>query len=378
MTDTKSIEERLRRTFQVVADQPVPPLGEDAGVWPNPARRARRLVRPLAVALAVAVTATAVVLVLVYGPRSGHGVGHPTPATRPTGTFRVVFVPIHPVSPAELARVASTLETRLRSVVGVTDFKVSVEGQSLVLSGPRRLAQHDLNLVATNGALFLRPVLCGAPSYSPGPTGVAGPTTTPLLVCGAQYRTTRDNLGVTPGAGTASGGGFRENNVPPDPALNTVPSTPQQGDDPKRTVLLSSGPERCCTYPRYVLGPAELNVSGAIASAQAFRLGTGPGSSWGVAITLKQSAVAALDSIDRQSFHALIAFDLDGLVQSDSLIEPDQTTFSPYHGPIQLPPIFSERQARSEAAFLASGSMPVPLNILTEYFTSPALAHPAP
>lgn len=371
MTDTKSVEDRLRRTFQVVADQPVPPIGEDTRVRPSPASRARLLVRPVAVVLAVAVVASAVVLALVFGPRSGPGVEHPNPATQPTGTFQAIFNPTRPATSAELTQDASAMMARLRSVVGVIDFKVSVEGQSLVLSGPHRLSQADINSVATTATLFLRPVLCGAPPYSPGSTGTSGPTTAPLLSCGVPYQTTRENLGVTPNAG---GGGYTEAHVPPDPALGSIPSTPAQGDDPSSTVLLPHT-QACCQFPRYVLGPAVLNVSKVVASAQAKFIQNV--SLWAVAITLKSNAASTLDSIARQSFHALIGFDFGGLVQSDDLIEPEQTTFSSLGGHIQIT-YASESQAHSEAALLATGPMSVPLKILAESFTSPALAHPAP
>ncbi len=82
MTDTDPIEQRLRRTFQYVAEQPVTPLG-DPEPWRTGAARSpsRRRLRVTGGALVIVVVIALIVLGITYGPRQ-HPDHHQTQSRR--------------------------------------------------------------------------------------------------------------------------------------------------------------------------------------------------------------------------------------------------------------------------------------------------------
>ncbi len=356
MTD---IEQRLRRTFQVVADQPIP--------WPSDAARprSRRNVRALAGGLAVVVVIALVVLGVDYGPRSSpatpaRGSVQPGLGTS-TGGLRAVFAPGRPSSRAVLDEVAATMVARLHAL-GDYDTPVYVEGGTIVVRGPR-FNRSEAKLVANAGVFFIRPVLCGAASYRrPAPT-TSSASASPL-VCDAPYVTTASNLDVN----TATGQPL--NRIGPDPNLASYPSTTEQNDDPTSTVLLPAfGAQQ---FPRFVLGPAQLSGS-TIAAARAQY--SPAEATWFVDVTLKPSAAAQWDTVPQQSFHAYIAADLDGEVLWAPLIQPQASTFTSFHGQmqIQIAENFTATEARGLAALLGSGPLPVQLVRQSESFVSPSL-----
>src|ERR1700689_3997391 len=79
MTEDSYIEERVRRTLNAVAGQPVPsaPPAFEPGI-----PRTRHFVRIVSVALVVAAVAAAVTLALIFGPHSGLG-KNPSPKPAP-------------------------------------------------------------------------------------------------------------------------------------------------------------------------------------------------------------------------------------------------------------------------------------------------------
>ena len=351
MNDVETIERRLRRTFQVIAEQPIGITHAELGESGSP-RRPRRYLRVVMGAVAVAVVIALVSLGIAFGPRSGSG-GKTTPASEPAQALRAVLVPGHPVSQQGLQQVARVMRKRLHAL-GDNRTTITLKDGSIEASNITLAEVHE---VETVGALFVRPVLCGAPSYSP-PAGASVPTTPPpLLVCGAQYQTTASNLDFTP----QSSGAYRYNHIPPDPTFSSYTTTPPSGDDPSRTVLLPNDPiAGGGYYPRWVLGPAELNGN-AIASAHAEY--SHALAEWVIDITFKPAAIAPWDAVARKNFHAYIALDFDGQVLSAPLIQPDKTTFSSFGGHLQVAGNFGASEARSLVAALGAGPLPVPMNL---------------
>jgi preprotein translocase subunit SecD len=63
----------------------------------------------------------------------------------------------------------------------------------------------------------------------------------------------------------------------------------------------------------------------------------------------------------QESFHEVIGFDFDGIVVSAPVIEPNQATFLSFGSSIQTPLGHQEALAKTIAAALDSGPLPVPL-----------------
>jgi len=313
------------------------------------------------VAAAVLVAAGVVAGVLVAGPRSS---SPPlmTYGLAQGGVTRAVLVPAHPVSDSTMHRAATVIGRRLR-VLGARSAGVRVQGQTLVLSGPG-LTRGVITLVAERGALEIRPVLCGAPAYvtAPPPTsstsasgGVIVPR--PTACQDTDDATTAANLAVTPDPGAASG--YTETRIPPDPAYAAVPSTRPDADDPAQTVVLPADPDGVAQqYPRFVLGPAEMDGQGVLgATATDVRE-----SGWTVTLRLDAAAMAQWDAVARHNFHAYLAFDLDGVVVQAPLIEPLSTSFTSFGGEMQIGNL-PGAVARYVAAVLGDGALPAPLEL---------------
>jgi preprotein translocase subunit SecD len=370
MTDTHSVEQRLRRTFQVVADQPIAPLG-DAEPWRNapgaPSRPRRQLV---AGGLAVIVVIALVVFGITYGPRSSQT----TPGTQPglggpTGGLRAVFAPARPIAPTVLRQADVAMMSRLHAL-GDTDATVSVDQGTIVVSSPT-LTRDQVQLVGSTGSFFIRPVLCGAPAYvaptQPAAPGTTTPPPTSSPACEAQYATTASNLDVNTNTGIPA------NTIGPDPIFASYPST--HGDDPSSTVLLPADPAvGAQQYPRFVLGPAELsgsNLDVASSQAQFDR----QNSAWVVDVTLASSSAVQWDVVAQQNLHAYLGFDVDGGILEAPLIEPNQSTFASFRGQMVISGNFTATEAKDIAAVLGSGPLPVPFNLQSLTSVSQSLTH---
>ncbi|HVA04070.1 MAG TPA: hypothetical protein VMU64_10005 [Acidimicrobiales bacterium] len=361
MTEIDSIEQRLRRTFQVVAEQPVPP-GGDAEPWRNAPRSPSRRPRQLAVGgLAVIVVIVLVVFGVAYGPRSSRT----TPGTQPglgalTGGLRAVFAPSRPISPAVREEAAATMASRLRAL-GDIDSTVSTDRGTLVVSGPT-LTRDQVRLVGSTGTFSIRPVLCGAPAYvAPARPGAPGSVsaTGSSSGCEARYATTASNLDVN----TTSG--IPANTIGPDPIFTSSPSTPAQDEEPASSALLPADPVAGAQqYPRFVVGAVQFNnsdVNADIASvtAQFIRADA----IWAVDITLTRSGATVWDALALLNFHSYIALELDGEVLSAPLLQPNQPTFSSFDGKMEISGNFTETEAKGLAAVIGSGPLPVPFSL---------------
>lgn len=359
MTDTDFIEQRLRRTFQVVAEQPVTPLG-DSEPWRHatvgsPSRRRSRI---FGSGLAIVVVLALVVLGVTYGPRSSR----PTPTTpsglggAPTGSLRAVFAPTTSLSAAMLEEAAATMATRLHTL-GDTHARATVSGSSIVITSPK-FSGAQMQLIGSMGSLEVRPVLCGAPVPTAGATQPAASSP----ACEASYATTPSNLDVNTTTGQPA------HQIGPDPVFATVASTPAQDDEPAHSVLLPADPlAGAQQYPRFVLGASQFGNAG-IASAQARDDQTID--QWTIGITLTPAGATTWNAVALLNFHAYLAFVLDGQVLSAPLIEPQNSTFASFGNQQEISGNFTSTIAKTIAAVLASGPLPGPF-ILQSQATLP-------
>lgn len=171
------------------------------------------------------------------------------------------------------------------------------------------------------GVLYIRPVLCLAAPYNPARAS----TTTIGLAC--TIPVTAQNLGVEP---SGSPPGYILNNVPADLALAGVPSTRASSEMASSTVLLPELDHHLSLsrVQRYVLGPAQM-TSRSLSSAVVKRSAEGQ---WLVDYTTTKRGAALWDKVTRESFHQLLALELDGVVYSAPIIQPAQASFTSFNG----------------------------------------------
>jgi hypothetical protein len=375
MTDTDLIEDRLRRAFRAVAEEPVTSERHHAEPqWHKPSFPSRR--RPLLVGAVAVLVVVGFALALAFGPRSSGPVGgHPTsPAThaRKDGLaqFTVVFGSGSPTTPAVLHQVVNVLIQRFRGL-GVNDVSAGVDGNDVTVTGQatERAFEKDLTLVGATQAVSIRPVECGALAHATV-VGVAPPAPgSPLPACGSQYETDEANLAVTPDPNAPDGYSARA--VPPDPAFTAYRSTPPSvaDFDSSSTVLLPTAPGiGALGYARYVLGPSEL-TGGAIAGARVVN----DGAHWAVDLTFTPAASARWDAIVHGNFHQMISVDLDGAVLSAPLVQPNRAAVSSSDGEFQLSGTYTVREAHSIASALEGESLPVPLVRVSTTVIGPGL-----
>ncbi len=362
MTETNTIEQRLRRTFQAVADQPVAPWAAP-GLAPRPGRRLPTSSRPTALLVAAVVVLVLGVgaVALVYGPRSA-GPGTPTsPAA--TGTrdrFAATFATTRRASTRQIAEDARIVTRRLAYFGDGTDRAV-VRGRSVVIGGSRRPSL-PIAEVASSGTVLLRPVLCrSAPFTEPASAAVGGAVPNG---CPPEYSLQAGRLIVGTATGTSNVA-----SIPFDPALAAVPtSTPAYDEShPDRSVLV---PLVGGGGQRELLGPAGLSGA-AVSAATTTHIASRTSSQWIVDADLTANGSVRWDALARRNFHEIIAVDLDGGVVTAPLIEPTQARFTSFAGRIELSGNFTARSAQGLAAVLNSGPLPVPLRLVSETTVPP-------
>jgi hypothetical protein len=177
-------------------------------------------------------------------------------------------------------------------------------------------------VAGAGGRVYFRPVLCEVPLYNP-----AAPTATSLSPssCTAGSAMTAHNLDVQPAKGAI---GFVDGAVPPDAALVGVPSTKPSADHASATVLLPQIGPQLHGAVRYLLGPAEMS-SASIASARVIRTSYGD---WEVAFSTTASGSALWDKVTQENFHQELAIELNGVVYSAPLIQPQSASFYSFDG----------------------------------------------
>ena len=319
------------------------------------ARRQRSLVISLVIVVVVAFGALAGTLAARWSPRLGLDLA---------GGLSVVYQPAHKVSQSDLNEVVSILTNRVNGL-GVSGATVATQGSGpntdVVVSVPGvKNAQQVLHQVGQTAQLYFRPTLCYAPTYSRPKRAKAASGPLPTS-CPNPYALVTSNLVGSPSSTTGVGYSGQA-----DPALAAYPTTQPSQDKKGDTVLL---PGLGSFKGRYLLGPAQLTgriVKTAI--AQQNQLG-----SWVVNMTLTSAGASQWDAMASKYFHEVIGIELDGVVQSAPITQPNQSSFTSFNGQVQISGSFTQSSAQQLAVALQYGSLPVALKALTTQTVSPTL-----
>ncbi len=282
------------------------------------------------------------------------------------GGLSVVYKPAHKASLADMQVVTTILSNRVNGL-GVSGATVNLQGNNVVVSVPGVTdARQILQEIGQTAQLLFRPVICQAT------TGKTLHPVKTMPLCEPKYEMSPTNLNVQQAPNTPAG--FTANNLSPDPKYNSISSTTPNSDDPTKFVLLPllAGSEQYAGQ-RYLLGPSPMTGQ-AIKSASAAELQSGQ---WVVNYTLTATGSPLWDKIAKNYFHALIAIELDGVVQSAPFIQPTQTTFTSFGGTGQISGNFNQQSANTLALAMQYGALPVRLVPLTTQTVSPTLGHSA-
>ncbi|MGH9079841.1 MAG: protein translocase subunit SecD, partial [Acidimicrobiales bacterium] len=261
---------------------------------------------------------------------------------------------------SELDTIVTILNNRVNT--GTTGATVDTQGKnqiSVSIPGARN-SQQILATLGNTGQLFFRPALCYAPllSVPKGQSPNAGPLPT---TCAATSQLTAANLRVNTSSGQATA------SPPPDPQFAPYPTT-TSGNDAEHDVVMVKGTGAAAANGRYVLGPAALSGTGVHTATAQLQNGQ-----WVVNMQLNSQGRSAWDTLATQQFHAIIAIDLDGQVISAPITLPSQASFTSFNGQVQISGNFSEDEAKTLAADLNFGALPVKLDRLTVQTVSPTL-----
>jgi preprotein translocase subunit SecD len=294
----------------------------------------------------------------------------------------------HNVSAANMSEAVTILNNRVNGL-GVSGAQVATTGTnevSVSIPGVKNAAQ-VLSAIGQTAQMYFRPVLCFAPPLATltpktktkgAKLSVSGTSSAKSLApCGANYQTTRANVGVTPNSSVQ---GYSVNpNLQDDPQFATVADTPTTAANYQRRDVLLPGigtnGKPSDSIGRYVLGPEQM-TGHSIGSAQAQLDQTG---NWVVNYTLAGSAGSTLwDSVAEANFHQYLGIELDGVVYSAPIIQPQQASFSSFAGTGQISGgNLSQGDADRLAQAMQFGSLPVRLTQLTTQTVSPTLGKSA-
>ncbi|MHB8333409.1 MAG: protein translocase subunit SecD [Acidimicrobiales bacterium] len=310
----------------------------------------RSLIVSLVLTIVVAFGALITTLSFGWGPKLGLDLA---------GGLSVVYKPATPTSTANMQEVVTILSNRVNGL-GVSGAQVNLQGKDVVVSVPGVTdARTVLKAVGQTAQLLFRPVLCQT-----GPASKHATSVKSVPSCGANYLMTAANLAVNTSTGSPT------NNIGLDPKYTNIASTSPQNDNKNQTVIL---PTLGTNSVRYVLGPAQLTGQAVkTAIAQQDQVGA-----WVVNYTLTGAGSPAWDRVAQANFHAELAIELDGVVQSAPLIQPNQTSFSSFNGQGQISGSFTESSAKNLALAMQFGALPVRLIALTTQTVSPTLGHSA-
>jgi preprotein translocase subunit SecD len=318
----------------------------------------RPLVVSLLVSVVVALVALGATLAAHWSPKLGLDLA---------GGSEVVYQPAHKISSGDMNTTVDIIRNRV-SAGGVSGAQVNSQGGNVVVQLPGvKNPQSVINLIGETAQLQFRPVLCFAGPYTPPPKGHSPPSTLPNSCSSPQYDLTAANLNVNTSTQAPT------NNIPPDPALSAYPSsTPNYNDThPDATVLVPAAPgSGAPAGERYLLGPTGVPGT-AVAPGGALAQFVSP--HWVVNVTLTGKGSVAWDRLAQQQFHAYIAIDLDGQVESAPLTQPGQATFTSFNGKIQISGNFTQSSAQNLALVLNYGALPVPLHRIDQTTVSPTL-----
>jgi preprotein translocase subunit SecD len=303
--------------------------------------------------LVISLVATVAITIIVFAATLGAGWA-PKLGLDLAGGSEVVYKPAHSISSGEMDTTVNIIRNRVDGA-GVSGATVDSQGGNVVVQFPGvKDPEALIKLIGTTAQLYFRPVLCGAPAYTT-------PTTSGALPSCGQYTTSAANLDVNTTSGQPA------NNIPPNPAFQHYKTT--TNDDPTKTVLLPSDPlAGAQQYARFVLGPSQLKGSAVASATAVFDTSI---SAWAVSYVLK--AVTPWDNVAQANFHQYVAIDLDGLVESAPLIQPNNGSFSSFGGKGEISGNFTQATAKTLALELNYGSLPTKLSVLTQETVSPTL-----
>jgi preprotein translocase subunit SecD len=306
------------------------------------------LIVSLVLTVAIAFGSLAATLSLGWGPKLGLDLA---------GGLSVVYKPTTHATTADMQEVVTILTNRVDGL-GVSGATVNLQGKDVVVSVPGvKDARAVLQAVGQTAQLLFRPVLCEAA------VGAKLVSTASLPACAPQYQDTAANLNVN----TATGNPV---NIAPDPTFTDIASTKPAKDLKADTVLL---PLLGQPGVRYVLGPSQM-TGHSIKKALAQQNQTG---AWVVNYTLTSTGSPLWDQVAQKNFHQLLAIELDGVVQSAPLIQPNQASFTSFAGQGQISGSFTQSSAQTLALAMNFGALPVRLLALTTKTVSPTLGHSA-
>jgi preprotein translocase subunit SecD len=306
------------------------------------------LIVSLVLVLAISFGSLLTTLTLGWGPKLGLDLA---------GGLSVVYKPATHATLADMQEVQTILTNRVDGL-GVSGAQVNLQGKNIVVSVPGvKDARKVLHTVGQTAQLLFRPVLCET-------TGASKKAVTVKTVpaCGTSYLMTAANLDVNTTTGNPT------NNIAPDPAYVNIKSTSPINDNKNNMVVL---PALGDTGVRYVLGKAQL-TGHSVHSAVAQQNSIGQ---WVVNYSLTKTGSPLWDKVAEKNFHALLAIELDGVVQSAPLIQPNQASFTSFDGQGEISGSFNEQSAKNLALAMQFGSLPVRLVPLTTQTVSATLGH---
>lgn len=284
------------------------------------------------------------------------------------GGLSVVYKPVphagQKLTPSTLQTVANIMTDRV-DAFGVSQPNITVQGGDIVVQLPGvKDANTILSEIGNTAQLYFRPVLCGVPPYTP-PKGTAPKKTyyPSVASCSGGYRYSSTYYDSTTGAFSPPPQ-YVEN-----PAYASYPSVPSNLDNPNKPVILPVGNAGSTGAARYLLGPAKIDgqiADGTMiknASPQLSQTGQ-----WVVAFNLTKSGSVLFNKIAAQNYQQLVANDLDGQVISAPVYQSQS-----FPGSGQISGNFTQQSASLLATDLNYGSLPVPLQRLTEQTVSPSL-----
>ena len=178
--------------------------------------------------------------------------------------------------------------------------------------------------------------------------------------CGASYRFTTATYSTASSSNPGS---------PPDPALNSAPTTPPSQDKASRVVLICASTLTPCPA-RYELGTTPYDgtvpATGEILASANAELQTTAG--WVVNFTIKSQYSAFFDTVAKKNYHLPLAIDLGGQVESAPTINAMS-----FGGSGEISGDFTQPQAQALALVLKYGQIPIALTQATYTTVSPTL-----
>jgi preprotein translocase subunit SecD len=314
--------------------------------------------------LLVSVVATSLTCFAVLGIALGLG-WSPKLGLDLEGGLQVVYTPAQKVSTSKL-QTAATIMTNRANGLGVSGSSVTTQGDQIVVEIPGiKDAQAALKVLGTTAQLYFRPVLCGAPAYTPptaakGKKPVAVPYSEPPACASVYQYTTQYWVNTSDGNGELNPGEYYE--YPPLSSYKSATSAEDSAYKNQR-IILSAGVDGYAE--RYELGPV-IATGQIIKTAYAGLQTTG---GWAVEFDLTTSGSTIFNNdIAAKYYHELVANDLDGTIVSAPSI--DSTNFP---GSGQITGNFTEATASNLAIDLNYGALPVVLHRLDTETVSPTL-----